>query len=552
MRHIIDAIAAQGRGDDKELLHVTKGELAGLDALARRHFGRELPRNPRTGIKEASLFRDWFGNDVGMAMDVAAPVAVGFIPGVGIPAAVAMGAGMGAANQGLGKGGTTESAIMGGIAGGIGAYGGSGLAEGLSSAGASAAPAPVTTPLGEAGANLSSGTISEAGANIPGIGLNSSAPMAGTEAGGSQLLGSSSVGGVGPTPTPIAGTSTSTMPGAPVTGGAPATTGPTMTDIYPGGSLNPVEMGKPALGGSAEPYTAAPKYASKSDFLMSKDALSPATQVATSGMMSASIPGGTSDTTGTGITTTTNKNLPKAEVYYTPTGERRTRIVGAASGGLMGFARGGSVYGDYDGVEEAADGGYAPGGLAQYAGGGIATIRQLQPGGEMGGATADIYGAVQEHKPEWLQNIEPGGFIGAMVPGKMDWEDKQRAEEDERKRKEQEAAAQAKLQQEQQAQAQNQIRAAQGGLMSMAKGRYLQGPGDGMSDSINANIDGKQEARLATGEFVVPADVVSHLGNGDSTAGAKQLHSMMDRARMSRTGTKKQGKQINPRKVMPV
>lgn len=547
MRHIIDAIAAQGRGDDKELLHVTRGELAGLDALARRHFGRELPRNPRTGIKEASLFRDWFGEDVGAVADVAAPVAVAFIPGVGPVAATAMGAGLGAANQGLGKGGTTESAIMGGIAGGIGAYGGSGLAEGLSSAGTAAAPASVTTPLGEAGANLSSGTISEAGANIPGIGLNSSAPMAGTEAGGSQLLGSSSVGGVGPTPTPIAGTSTSTMPGAPVTGGAPATTapattGPTMTDIYPGGSLNPVEMGKPALGGSAEPYTAAPKYASKSDFLMSKDALSPATQVATSGLMSASIPGGTSDT-GTGITTTTNKTLPKAEVYYTPTGERRTRIVGAASGGLMGFA-------DYDAADADAQGGYAPGGLAQYAGGGIATIRQLQPGGEMGGATADIYGAVQEHKPQWLQNIEPGGFMGAMVPGKMDWEDKQRAEEDERKRKEQEAAAQAKLQQEQQAQ--NQIRAAQGGLMSMAKGRYLQGPGDGMSDSIHANIDGKQEARLATGEFVVPADVVSHLGNGDSTAGAKQLHSMMDRARMSRTGTKKQGKQINPRKVMPV
>ena len=92
-----------------------------------------------------------------------------------------------------------------------------------------------------------------------------------------------------------------------------------------------------------------------------------------------------------------------------------------------------------------------------------------------------------------------------------------------------------------------------GGISNVGfkEGRFLQGPGDGMSDSIKSNIDGKQEARLATGEFVVPADVVSHLGNGDSAAGAKQLHAMMDRARMSRTGTKKQGKQINPRKVMP-
>lgn len=90
-----------------------------------------------------------------------------------------------------------------------------------------------------------------------------------------------------------------------------------------------------------------------------------------------------------------------------------------------------------------------------------------------------------------------------------------------------------------------------GGLASMAKGRYLRGPGDGMSDSIPANIDGVQEARLATSEFVVPADVVSHIGNGSSEAGAKELHQMMDRIRQARTGTKKQGKQINPRKYLP-
>jgi hypothetical protein len=81
--------------------------------------------------------------------------------------------------------------------------------------------------------------------------------------------------------------------------------------------------------------------------------------------------------------------------------------------------------------------------------------------------------------------------------------------------------------------------------------RFLSGGGDGMSDSIKANINGSQEARLADGEFVIPADVVSHLGNGSSKAGAKQLYSMMDRARKARTGRKSQGKQINPRKYMP-
>lgn len=79
-------------------------------------------------------------------------------------------------------------------------------------------------------------------------------------------------------------------------------------------------------------------------------------------------------------------------------------------------------------------------------------------------------------------------------------------------------------------------------------GRMLKGPGDGMSDNIPATIAGKQPARLADGEFVVPADVVSHLGNGSTDAGAKQLYSMMDRVRKARTGTKKQGKQIKPTK----
>ena len=82
-------------------------------------------------------------------------------------------------------------------------------------------------------------------------------------------------------------------------------------------------------------------------------------------------------------------------------------------------------------------------------------------------------------------------------------------------------------------------------------GRLLKGPGDGMSDSIPAKIGRKQPARLADGEFVVPADVVSGLGNGSTDAGAKQLYAMMDKVRSARTGTKKQGKEINPRKYTP-
>jgi hypothetical protein len=95
---------------------------------------------------------------------------------------------------------------------------------------------------------------------------------------------------------------------------------------------------------------------------------------------------------------------------------------------------------------------------------------------------------------------------------------------------------------------------AMGGPIAFAKGGhqgYLDGEGDGMSDSIPATIEGKQPARLADGEFVIPADVVSHLGNGSSKAGSKRLYAMLDKVRHARTGTKKQGKQIKPEKYMP-
>jgi hypothetical protein len=82
-------------------------------------------------------------------------------------------------------------------------------------------------------------------------------------------------------------------------------------------------------------------------------------------------------------------------------------------------------------------------------------------------------------------------------------------------------------------------------------GHLLKGPGDGMSDNIPASIGHKQPARLADGEFVIPADVVSHLGNGSTEAGAKQLYAMMANVRKARTGNKKQGKQIKADKYLP-
>ena len=92
---------------------------------------------------------------------------------------------------------------------------------------------------------------------------------------------------------------------------------------------------------------------------------------------------------------------------------------------------------------------------------------------------------------------------------------------------------------------------AAGGIAQLKRGRFLDGDTDGMADKKPAMIDNEQPAMLSDGEFVIPADVVSHLGNGNSEAGAKVLEDMMDRVRKERTGSEKQGKEIDPKDFLP-
>jgi len=103
---------------------------------------------------------------------------------------------------------------------------------------------------------------------------------------------------------------------------------------------------------------------------------------------------------------------------------------------------------------------------------------------------------------------------------------------------------------------------ARGGLSSAAShlgdysdgGRLLKGPGDGVSDSIPATIGNKRPARLADGEFVVPARIVSELGNGSTEAGARKLYAMLDRvqaARKKSIGKGKVAKDSRAEKLLP-
>lgn len=103
---------------------------------------------------------------------------------------------------------------------------------------------------------------------------------------------------------------------------------------------------------------------------------------------------------------------------------------------------------------------------------------------------------------------------------------------------------------------------AAGGIVGLAKGgsaelpaRMVRGPGDGVSDSVPALINGQRPAAMADGEFVVPARIVSELGNGSTDAGAKRLYAMMDRVQKARGKTVGKGKvavDSKARKMLPV
>lgn len=413
MRHIVNAIAAQGRHGDTELVHMNKGEVAALHGLAALD-GRKLTKNPHTGLTEAWNLWPTVGGIVGGAIGTV------IAPGAGTAAGAALGSGLATAASG----GSTEQALTNGLISGVTAYAGAGIAQGLADTGA------------QAGTQLATDATTQSTAQL--------APQA-----------AESLAFTGPS----------------VGSTAPSITGPELATVTPGAGgdvVNGVQTGANPLGASANPTPMTPPKMGEPGFmdnvvkgfqntsgmdLVKKYGVNAATAgIGAYGLMS--------DLTApnSGITTpvTNTANPYKGEIYYTPDGIRRARVVKAAAGG--------EIYGGYDDVEAAADGGYMPGGGENYAKGGLSSLPQAQ-----------------------TQNPS----------------------------------------------------------------RFLQGPGDGLSDSIPANIDGKQPARLATGEFVVSADAVSALGNGDSTAGAQRLYGMMDRIRQQAHGTKQQMKKVNPNKVLP-
>lgn len=458
-------LASLGRGQDSMLVHMTPGEVHGLQSLAQQHGG-SLTINPKTGLPEAGFLSSILPMIAGIGLNAMFPGS-GMLIGAGIGGLTALASGD----------------LKKGLFAGLGAYGGAGIGDSL----AAAAPtgltpvaggvAPVVAGTGNAAADLA---LQQTG----GIGGQAGASFveqdAIKQAMAAQGTGAESYGvNAGMTPSTYAGTPIDySTPGSQMYAGAKEVlSNPTSALNFAKTNAIPIAsaLAGPAMGMLGTQNT---------------------------------LPVGTGSTGPQKFANYAMKPMeydPRTGKYSNPT---------------------------YSPVNYSTS--YSPN-MAYAAGGGSmqdiqATSQPVMPPNQMIGGSAP-----NENQFYPGANIARGGASQAPsatdVIGGYDQKLDQYTGEP--------------------------VRMAGGGLASLdtyaAGGRLLQGPGDGMSDSIPAVIGGAkpQRAALAQGEFVVPADVVSHLGNGSTDAGSKRLYAMMDKVRHARTGSKKQGRQINPAKFMP-
>jgi hypothetical protein len=456
-------MADKGRNGDSMLVHMTPGEVKGLQQLAMANGG-SLSINPDTGLVEANILKRFLPMIAGAALSP-------FLTPMG--AAAVVGGFEGMRTGDIGKG----------LMAGLGAYGGAGLTGSLSQAGSSslATPEAVAGQLGVEGAstaaNSQAAMLAQQNAGFGTQGLESIRSAAATatptsipQFDGSTLIGSQSMGAQAPLPTY----------GQQLQAGV--------------GQLG-TEQGRSAI------YNAMPTGTVAGLGATAVSALTPE--------MDTSVPGVP------GLDEKYKRPPYSYELSpdfrgYTP---ERPRPYYRPRG--LGYAEGGVTFDDDPGMDMAA------GGIAGYAAGGKMSLGDgIYKDTDTDTASLGAYDAAMKRmeKQHAAANLKPKG----MPKGNI-----------------------AKL---------GQMKAmAEGGLGGYSDGgRMLKGPGDGMSDDIPAMIGKKQPARLADGEFVVPADVVSHLGNGSTDAGAKRLYGMMDKIRKARTGKKKQAPAVKADKYLPV
>ena len=462
--------------------------------------------------------------------------------GTGVGEAMLIGAAVGATAGGAGAaiqgGDPMKGALMGGA---MGAAGG-GLGAGFGAAGGTAAGATSGTAAGST-TSLVPGAMAGAGG---GAGVGAGATIGGASATGAGIsgvgAGSGTLGsagfGMSAAPSSGIGLTAGAAPGAGISAGGVGAGIPSGLGVAQGSAL-PAGYG---AAGSAAPVTnvfgqaaGTPGYLSNTQLGMTAGTAGLAGAMQAERAMLGIPPDEEYDGPLSKLKYDPDK-FTASTPQYAPTSVYRPSY--AAQGGLMSLAGGGAFDDEYG----SDDPHMAKGGIARYAPGGMAfagvpsglpsdggyqtTPDSLTPRGLealMGNKKKRL--TQEELDSSKMQGLTPAAYNSIYGEG-------------------------AKAEQRMAG-----VGLANGGISSLGHysdgGRMLKGPGDGMSDNIPATIGGKQPARLADGEFVVPADVVSHLGNGSTDAGAKKLYSMMDKIRRARTGKKKQAPAVKADKFMP-
>jgi hypothetical protein len=492
-------LKSKGRGPDTELIHMTKGEIKGLRQLARAH-GTDLTINPETGLPEAGMLMK-------ILPIVAAAAATYFTAGAAAPtlsaalSAEALAAGavtmQGGILAGAGAGaliGGASAALQGGDIGKGALFGGIGgaFSGGMGAYGAPVPEAPVINP--ETGEVLRQ--VAGPGVQMPQATPAPSSPVP-VEGPLQQVAGP--------------GVNMNSISGVP-TAAADFPIKPGLPELPKGQGRNeygdPYELAKTLkLAPAPEPSYYSKLGTGMSDMATKAGILAApgiGAQMGAETYDENGMPTGQSESTLARISPNFRAQEPVRPNPYYSAGYpdyRKKPYTGMAGGGAVAFANRGIVQ------NLPRDPGMPGGG----------TYSDTDPNtAKLDAYNAALYRFNKANKKAGIKDAVQ--FKQAQALGDIE-------------------------------------EAAGGGLMHgiggySDGGRMLKGPGDGMSDSIPAVIGKKQPARLADGEFVVPADVVSHLGNGSTDAGAKRLYGMMDKVRHARTGKKKQAPEVKANKFL--
>lgn len=533
LHDIAKHVQSQGRGEDTVLVHMTPNEVGGLQALAKSQGG-SLTRNPQTGLYEAGFLSSMLPMIAGAALTIAsdgalAPWAAGLMVGAGDYA--------------------MTGSLQQGLMAGLGAWGGGGLASGIGELGSAAAdaanPEVVAGQLGVTGAATGPGSqaamLAEQNAGMGADALNATREAAATAI-----------------PT---GAQTATQAAA---ASAPAGTAiqqaPIQNQFLSGltsGNLGSYAMQHPGQIAAV----AAPALMGN---LFKQNTVNPVTSVNTVNQPLARL---SPDYKGTQPTPPPNPYQAKYPNYvqtpYNPAtglpapqspGTQYSSAVTAAEGGLMGiqkYAEGGGI----SQVNPAQTDFMAGGGMypqSQQDHTQFATPSQMP-------ASAALMNSDFDTKTNPLTGVATGpsmagGGLTAFAQGSQKpIGNKDMAAIDDYTDQAQSGGIAAVKDAADNGDWNAQLalqklghKASGGGISSLGSysdgGHLLKGPGDGVSDSIPAQIGAHQPARLADGEFVVPARIVSELGNGSTDAGAKRLYAMMQRVQAKRKKSMGKGK----------